>query len=220
MKAAIFDMDGLLLDSEQYYGRGWIEAGRIHGVNITWEIIRDNCGREKEYSRTYMKGLFGQDFDYDGFRAESRRIVAQWLGDDPMPPKPHAREILQELKALGYRLGLATSTAREVAMTQLEKLDMARYFDATCCGGEAQRGKPFPDIFLLVAQRLGVLPADCAVLEDSANGILAGNAAGMTTLWIPDIITPELRPDILEKATVLLPNLAEASQYLQERFTA
>lgn len=90
------------------------------------------------------------------------------------------------------------------------------YFNALCFGSQVERGKPFPDIFLLAAQQLKVAPEACVVLEDSPNGIAAAHAAGMTSLWIPDQVTPQERPDTAEMADYLFPNLKEAGQWLME----
>ena len=94
---------------------------------------------------------------------------------------------------------------------------MQNAFDATVCGIEAGRGKPFPDIFLLAAKTLGVAPEACVVLEDSPNGIAAAHAAQMTGIWIPDQITPEERPDTAELADMIFPTLEEAACWLKER---
>ena len=213
-KAAIFDMDGLLLDSERVYNAAWADTAKEQNIPMTTEMIHATIGMNSKVSEAYLKDKLGQDFDYHTFHDAARLLTYERLDAEGMPLKPHAQEILEELKADGWRLALATSTREFVALHCLDSRDLTKYFDELCFGSQVERGKPFPDIFLMAAEKLGVEPEACAVLEDSPNGVLAGLAAGMESIWIPDQITEEDRPDTAEAATYVFPTLKEASAHL------
>ncbi len=215
-QAAIFDMDGLLLDSERVYGAAWADTAREMGIPLTQEMIHATIGMNAKVSEQYMKGRLGEDFDFHTFHEAARHLTYRRLEEEGIPLKPYAAEILQWLTGEGWRLALATSTREHVARHLLEARGLMDYFNALCFGSQVERGKPFPDIFLLAAQQLKVAPEACVVLEDSPNGIAAAHAAGMTSLWIPDQVTPQERPDTAEMADYLFPNLKEAGQWLME----
>lgn len=213
-QAAIFDMDGLLLDSERIYGAAWADTAREMGIPLTQEMIHATIGMNAKVSEQYMKGCLGADFDFHTFHEAARHLTYRRLEEEGIPLKPHAAEILQWLTEAGWRLALATSTREHVARHLLQARGLMGYFDTLCFGSQVERGKPYPDIFLLAARRLGVAPEACVVLEDSPNGIAAAHAAGMTRLWIPDQITPQERPDTAQTADYLFASLEEAGQWL------
>ena len=213
-QAAIFDMDGLLLDSERIYGAAWADTAREMGIPLTQEMIHATIGMNAKVSEQYMKGCLGADFDFHTFHEAARHLTYRRLEEEGIPLTPHAADILQWLTEAGWRLALATSTREHVARHLLQARGLMGYFDTLCFGSQVERGKPYPDIFLLAARRLGVAPEACVVLEDSPNGIAAAHAAGMTSLWIPDQITPQERPDTAQTADYLFASLEEAGQWL------
>ena len=214
IKGAIFDMDGLLLDSEAQSIYSWPEAGREMGYEITRQMIRDITGTNHVNCRRIMTEYLGQDLDFERLYNLAVDLNYQRMVKLNMPLRPYAREILQDLKEAGFKLALGTSTNRDRAIEEMKIAGLYEFFDVFCFGNEVEQGKPAPDIFLLAAQRLGMEPGECAVLEDSPNGVLAGLAAGMESIWIPDQITEEDRPDTAEAATYVFPTLKEASAHL------
>ncbi len=215
-QAAIFDMDGLLLDSERVYGAAWADTAREMDIPLTLDMIHATIGMNAKVSERYLKGCLGEDFDFHTFHEAARHLTYRRLEEEGIPLKPYAAEILQELTAAGWRLALATSTREHVARGMLEAKGLIGYFHALCFGSQVERSKPYPDIFLLAAQRLEVEPSTCVVLEDSPNGIAAAHAAGMASLWIPDQVLPDERPDTAKIADHLFPSLKEAGQWLLE----
>ena len=211
---AIFDMDGLLLDSEAQSIYSWPEAGREQGYEITRQMIRDITGTNHVNCRRIMTEYLGADLDFERLYNRAVDLNYERMVKLNMPLRPYAREILENLKAAGVKLALGTSTNRDRAVEEMKIAGLYDFFDVFCFGNEVEKGKPAPDIFLLAAKRLGIEPADCAVLEDSPNGVLAALAAGMESIWIPDQITEEDRPDTAEAATCVFPTLKEASDHL------
>ena len=118
------------------------------------------------------------------------RSIKEELMENELAAKPFAVKALSVLKDHGFALGLATSSYRPVAERELEPFGMQAYFDSITCGDEIEHGKPAPDIYLLAAERLGMWPEECAVVEDSPNGVRAGAAAGMPVFLVPDTIEP------------------------------
>ena len=189
-QAAIFDMDGLLLDSERIYGAAWADTAREMGIPLTQEMIHATIGMNAKVSEQYMKGCLGADFDFHTFHEAARHLTYRRLEEEGIPLKPHAAEILQWLTEAGWRLALATSTREHVARHLLQARGLMGYFDTLCFGSQVERGKPWPDIFLKAAEKAHAAPADCLVLEDSEAGIQAAHAAGIDVLCVPDMKMP------------------------------
>ena len=129
------------------------------------------------------------DDDPDALTRECMAMMVEREKTD-LQLKPGAADLLPALKKAGYRLAVASSSPRDMVLTNLGRTGIDSYFDVVVCGDEVSRGKPDPDIFLLAAERLGLLPGDCYVLEDSPNGLLAARAAGCRPVMIPDLVPP------------------------------
>ena len=169
MKGAIFDMDGLLLDSERLYQSCWHQLARDRGLSLPSDFAVRITG--------------------SGPKRECMAMMVEREKTD-LQLKPGAADLLPALKKAGYRLAVASSSPRDMVLTNLGRTGIDGYFDVVVCGDEVSRGKPDPDIFLLAAERLGLLPGDCYVLEDSPNGLLAARAAGCRPVMIPDLVPP------------------------------
>jgi HAD superfamily hydrolase (TIGR01509 family) len=212
--AAIFDMDGLLLDTEAQSAYCWAKAGREMGYTITPEMIHSITGSNYAGCQEKMMGYLGGDLDFAWLYDRSCDLIYERMLELNMPLRPWAREILTKLRDAGVKLALATSTNRDRAETELKEAGIFAFFDTLVFGNQVEHGKPAPDIFLLAARKLNAAPENCAVLEDSPNGVAAGKAAGMYTLWVPDQITPSDQPDTADLADAVLPTLREAWELL------
>ncbi len=217
LKGAIFDMDGLLLDTEAQSVQCWPVAGQEMGYEITTEMVHAVTGTNHATCRAAMEAFLGPELDFERLYQRVGDLIFERMQQLKMPLRPYARQTLEMLKAAGFRLAVATSTNRDRAELELREAGLLAFFDVLAFGNEVEHGKPAPDIFLLAARRMDLLPAQCAVLEDSPNGIAAAAGAGMEGLWIPDQITPSERPDTAQLATSVFPTLREAGQYLMER---
>ncbi|HXH40143.1 MAG TPA: HAD family phosphatase [Thermoanaerobaculia bacterium] len=186
--AVIFDMDGLLLDSEPLYRVTWQTAAAELGCPIDDAFYARFVGRGNEEAERLLRERFGEALPLDEFRERWQRDWDRRLDLAPLPRKPGAIELLDLLESLGMARGLATSTPRSVALRCLG--DLAGRFAAFAFGDEVTHSKPAPDLFLLASQRLGVEPGHCLVLEDSEAGVRAARAAGMEVIIVPDLIEP------------------------------
>ncbi|HPP01843.1 MAG: HAD family phosphatase [Candidatus Omnitrophica bacterium] len=182
MKAVIFDMDGVLIDSEKIHQQAEIHSlGRL-GVQVTPADLKPFAGASRTLFREGLSQRFGHHLDWDAFFAEKDRVLFERMKD--VKPVPGVLPLLQELQANGMRLAVATSSQRPVLAFIMEKFNLDGVFDVKLCANDITRSKPDPEIFLLAADRLGIPPEDCAAVEDSINGVRAAKAAGMYTIAI------------------------------------
>jgi HAD superfamily hydrolase (TIGR01509 family) len=188
LRAVIFDMDGLLIDSEVIYRMAWLRAIGEFQREMPEEIFRRFLGRNNQDSRAMLAEIYGVDFDVSGFLDACGAIAGAHIDTHGIPHKPGLAELLAQLDERQLAAGVATSTRREWAMRSLGSL--AARFKVLTTGDEVTRGKPAPDIFLLCAERLQAAPHECLVLEDSEAGIRAAHAAGMAAIMIPDLVEP------------------------------
>jgi HAD superfamily hydrolase (TIGR01509 family) len=205
IEAVVFDLDGVLLDSEQLWDAAREQLAREHGGRWHDSAQRDMMGMSsREWSR-YMHETIGLAEPPE----EINREVVQRLADlyrRRLPVIPGAHEAVERLAAR-WPLGVASSSNRELIDLVLELLGVQHLFRATVSSEEVDRGKPAPDVYLEAARRLGVDPAFAAAVEDSQNGILAAKAAGMRVIAVPNRHFP---PDeqALAEADVVLDSLA------------
>ena len=187
-RAVIFDMDGLMLDSEIIYRAAWLRAIGEFRREMPEEIFRRFLGRNNRDARALLAEIYGADFDVEGFLDACRSFAGEHIETHGIAHKQGLAELLGQLDARGLAKGVATSTRREWAVRSLGAL--AARFEVLTTGDEVARGKPAPDIFLLCAERLRALPHECLVLEDSEAGIRAAHAAGMPVIMVPDLVEP------------------------------
>ncbi|MDO4287774.1 MAG: HAD family phosphatase [Eubacterium sp.] len=214
IKAVIFDMDGLMFDSEPVSVEAWVAAGKKMGVDITREMVMAVFGHNRSDLSDYWKKHFGQDFDSEK-AAEIREIEMQkYAREHGIPMKRGLSALLKYLDRKNYLFTIASSSSKALIHINTAMAGIADYFEMTVSGDEVRHGKPAPDIYLKAAQKLGVKPEECLVLEDSPAGIAAGAAAGMKTIMVPDMIAPtdkeraeaEMIADSLEEVIPWLEN--------------
>jgi HAD superfamily hydrolase (TIGR01509 family) len=206
IEAVVFDLDGVLLDSEEIWDRAREELARERGGRWHDRAQRDMMGMSStEWSR-YMHETIGLPESPEEISREVVRRLTS-LYREHLPELPGAREAVERL-ATRWPLGLASSSNRELIDLVLELMGVAHLFRATVSSEEVARGKPAPDVYLEAARRLGVDPTHAAAIEDSENGIRAAKAAGMRVLAIPNEHSPPAE-EALAQADVVLDSLAE-----------
>ena len=188
--AAIFDMDGLMLDTERFSQAFRRQIHEERGLPFQ-NLLPLTMGRNTAVTRRIYLEHYGEDYPFDEIREEIVRRWADYLRENPVPVKPGLFPLLDWLRERGIPRAVATSTSRESALPKLEKAGIAPYLDAMVFGDMVERSKPEPDIFLAAAGLLGADPARCLVLEDSPSGILAARRAGMLPVMVPDTLQPD-----------------------------
>ncbi len=190
-EAAIFDMDGLILDSEKAVIDCWDIVGERYNLEDIRTFAYSVIGRNVTDTNRMFEERYGPEPGALAVRAEKREIFWDRFEQGLVPLKPHAIELLKKMKELGMKIALASSSSREDVVYEMEVLGAKPYFDAIICGDQVTRSKPDPEIFLKAADMLGAAPSECIGLEDSFNGIRACKAAGLYTVMVPDILQPD-----------------------------
>lgn len=189
IKGVLFDMDGVLIDSEQITRQIFVDVCADLGYVFEPEEFVKFLGCTRQEDERVMHEKYGPDFPFDQMYDEYRRRLAAAITSGRDVTKPHLAECFASLKARGIKIALATSTARVEVEKYLPHIpEMQNVFDAMVCGVEAGRGKPFPDIFLEAARRLGLEIGECVGVEDSLKGLQALTAAGCVRVMIPDLL--------------------------------
>ncbi len=183
MFSVIFDMDGTLLDTQKICIPAWDYAGKNQGYKELGVHIENVCGMNFEGWSAYLLERY-PELDIERFRSEVREYI---LNHQKIRFKPGAKELMDFLDSHNIKYGLASGSSRHSVEHHLREVGAFERFSAIACGSETKNGKPAPDVFLLTAERLGVEPESCFVFEDSKNGVLAGNAAGMKVFGIKDV---------------------------------
>jgi HAD superfamily hydrolase (TIGR01509 family) len=215
-RAAVFDMDGLLLDSERPIRDAWMRATRELGVTISDADYLTVVGRNEVDSRAQLQRLLGAAVSYDAVRARAAVLIGEALGVDGYAVKAGVVALLQALQARRVTCVVASSTNHEEVRRRLAHAGLDGYFVAVSGGDEVERGKPRPDLFLLAAQRAGHDPEDCLVFEDSEHGARGAIAAGMAVVIVPDLKTPS--DDAAAASVTVLASLHDAQVHVVDWF--
>lgn len=213
MRAVIFDMDGVIFDSERATYECWLELSKKYGFNDLWTPYEKCIGVNYEKTKEIFLDFYGDDFPFETYcKEESKNYHLKYDGGN-LPIKPGVRELLQYLKEKGDFIAIASSTRTPTVELQISEAGIASFFDRVIGGDQIRRSKPAPDIFLKAAE--GVAADDFYVIEDSYNGIRAASAARMHPIMVPDMLpaTDEMK----ELADVVLPDLTAVIAWLKER---
>ncbi len=214
MKAIIFDMDGVLFDTEKLCRDNWIMLAREQGITDMEEVFMQCVGRNTNDTRTLLLNHYGQDFPYDSFRKRASNWFWNTVAKDGVPIKPGVYELLEYLKQAGYGIGLASSSRKESVISHLTSTGLLEFFSVIVTGDMVEHSKPQPDIYLLACDRMHVVPQEAYAIEDSFNGIRAAYAAGMKPIMVPDLIAPD---DEMEKISFCIcESLLEVRDFLSQ----
>lgn len=197
----IFDMDGVLIDSERQSNEGWLWAAGQLGVDMPMWLIDSFKGAPAEFCCKFFDDYYKGVIDYWEAKELRTQHVYKIRETEGIPVKKGVKDIFEYIRNNGLKCAVATSTRRESAEKTLHEIGVWDYLDAVVYGDEVERGKPEPDIFLRAAKAIGVNPSEAVVVEDSINGIKAGYAAGMRVVHIPDTIAID---DDIRKLTYMV----------------
>ena len=204
--AVIFDMDGVIFDSERVYMECCIKAAEKFGAENVEEVVRKCIGVTNEMTMQILREFFGADFPVDDYWKASIGYFWDFYNEHgALPMKKGVVEALTYLKEKGYPLAIASSTKTETVTKQLTDAGIVDFFTLIVGGNMVSRSKPAPDIFLKATELLKVEPGECFVIEDSYNGIKAAYAAGIPVVMVPDLLPPT--EETKEKTVAILPSL-------------
>ncbi len=213
IKAVIFDMDGLILDSERVARLCWQKAANEMGYCIDDKTFDAMTGVNSLAVAKVMYEALGAELDYDKLKKTASQYIIAYVDSPGIPLKPGFIELINFLQDNNIIRAVATSTYRQLAEYKLRSKAIIDYFQVIVCGDEIKNSKPAPDIFLRAAELLAMSSENCLVLEDSISGIKAAKAAGMRALMIPDLVRPNKEMRDLADAIIL--ELGQVIEYLQ-----
>lgn len=213
----IFDMDGLMFDTEKISFETWREAASLYNYQISKEIFEKTIGTNINKAKEIFIEQFGERFPFDLVRNERTKLTEEIVKTKGVPIKKGLLELIDYLNLKNVKMAVATSTSKSRALNLLSSVQIDNFFDCILCGDEIENSKPNPEIFLKVAERLNCVPSKCLVLEDSELGVVAANKAGMIPIMIPDFKEPsdEIQRLIFRR----LNNLLETKVFLEEIMT-
>ena len=213
-KAVIFDMDGLMIDSERVTYNEYVKKlEQLGHFDFTEELYKNCLGKNKQGICQVFIDHYGQDFPM----VEVWDDVHIWIDESlrkHVPKKKGLEQLLKYLKENGYKTIVATSSGRARVDEILNNAGLTDYFDDSICGDEVTHGKPNPEIFLTACQKLGVKPQEALVLEDSEAGILAAYDGHIDVICVPDMKYPE--PQYEKLVTKIVNSLDQVIDYLKE----
>ena len=195
IKAVIFDMDGVLIDTEKYYTKYWKEAARYSGFPFETEHGLFLRSFSRKYAQMFMTMIFGERFDMNTVRDRRKALMEPQLLADGIMKKPGVDTLLAALHERNIRTAVATASDWRRAKKYLEMIGILDQFDEIICVDMIENGKPMPDIYRYACEKLNLPPKYCIAVEDSPNGILSAYQAGCKAVMVPDLTGPD---DILK----------------------
>lgn len=214
MRAVVFDMDGVLFDTEVVCMKSWTAIAARWGLPGMEEVFPKCIGLNANDSRQVVLEAYGEDFDYPVFRQETAEWFRNYIEENGLPIKPGVHRLLDWLKENGYQIGLASSTRGESVFSHLKQAGIGGFFETVVTGDMVEHSKPRPDIYLLACERLGVEPGQAYAIEDSPNGIRAAHAAGLCPVMVPDMVEPD--GEILRLCRIVLRDLVQVLDFLKQ----
>lgn len=213
IKGVIFDMDGLMFDTERLTFE--IIRGTLADMGLEFSLdnyIKTIGMRSVEVAQSY-RDLYGEDFDNDEMHKEAMRRFWKYTAENGVPVKKGLFELLDCLKQQNITTALATSTTEKSAREILKRANVLDYFDCLICGDAVKHGKPDPEIYVTAVNAIGQRAKDCIALEDSINGIKSAYLAGLKAIMVPDLLKPndEIRPMLF----ALCDDLTQVIQYIK-----
>lgn len=214
-KAVIFDMDGIIFDSERLVLECWEKLAKEYHLENMHEAYLPCIGTNDIKTREIMIDHYGADFAYDEFRRESSVMFHEIVAREGLPVKKGVRELLEFLKSHRIPVGLASSTRLAVVTEELKQAGLYDFFQAVTGGDQLRRSKPEPDIYLMACEKLGVRPEDTYAVEDSYNGIRSSYSAGMMPVMVPDLLPPT--EEMRRKSVIVLEDLLQVRDWFRDR---
>ncbi len=212
--AVVFDMDGVIFDSEKLVVECWVETADKYGIVGVAETCKECLGLNRLAAKEKFLERYGQEFPYDSYKQEMSDLYHKRAREGALQMKPGVVELLRFLKDKDIKIALASSTREAVVKWELTDAGVIDYFDVIVCGDMVSRSKPDPEIFLKACELLQVEPETAFGIEDSYNGIRAAHAGGLRPIMVPDMAEPT--DEMRELSEMILPSLLDVKEYILE----
>lgn len=206
IEAVLFDMDGVLIDTEKYLTKFWRQAAEEYGLTLTEEDSYLFRSFSSKYAAPWFAETFGAQYDYWAIRERRKELMNEHLKLNGIEKKDGVDEVLHELRSLGVKTAVVTATDEKRARRYLREIGIVDLFDDIICTDMVERGKPFPDIYLYACEKIQRKPEQCIAVEDSPNGVRSASGAGCHVVMVPDLTQPdeELMKSLAARADSLL----------------
>ena len=212
-QAVVFDMDGVIFDTERLVIEFWKEVAKKHNIPNVEHTCIQCLGTNRVRTREIFLENYGADFPFDPYRAEVTELFNTHYNGVPLPTKPGVRELLSYLQEQDIKVGLASSTAQHLVRDEIGTAGLLPYFQTLVCGDMVEHSKPAPDIFLKACEILNADPTKSIAIEDSFNGIRSAHCAAMTPIMVPDQVQPT--DEIRTLAFHVMPSLLDVLNWLK-----
>lgn len=216
MKTVVFDMDGILFDTERLCYDNWMDAAEKYNLKDMDTFFPKCIGLNGNDCKQLFKEYFGESISYDFFQDLTSKMFWEYVEKKGLPVKEGVYKILPYLQQCGYKIGIASSTRYSSIVDHLKRAKIIEYFEVIVAGDMVEHSKPQPDIYLLACKKLGVEPSQAYAIEDSSNGIRAAYLAGMKPIMVPDIVSPS--DEIQNLCQHICKDLVEVMKYLNEEW--
>ena len=190
LKAIVFDMDGVLFDTETLCLRSWEKVAKKHNLGDVYGLCIASIGVSRKKSEEIFKNAFSPDFPFEEIRNEVSALCHSEIAEKGLPMKSGVKEILRFCKDNAIKIGLATSTRIETVISHLKRAEIFEFFDEIVCGDEVTNSKPSPEIYIKACEKLSVEPKFALAIEDSYNGVISSSGAGLRCIMVPDVLPP------------------------------
>lgn len=215
IRGVLFDMDGVILDSEKLYARFWAAGCESFGYSMTYQQALGMRSLNAQAGQTYLSSLFGPDISYPQVRAKRIELMDAYVEENGVEAKPGILPLLDYLTSRRIPYAITTASPLDRIQNHLGRLGLYQRFPHICTAHAVAQGKPAPDIYLLGAKTIGLPPESCLALEDSYTGLLSAHRAGCLASIVPDLDQPG--PEILDIAYAKLDSLTDVIDLLEER---
>ncbi len=217
MNAVIFDMDGLMFDTERVFMMAWDYAGEKMGIGKAGYMVIKTLGMNAQLTMQVWEEEFGTGYNREELRKYSKEFLEKFYSENKVPVKKGLYVLLQYLKEKNYKLAVASSSPKWEVEKHLRDAGVYDYFHAIVCGDMISKSKPEPDIYLKACELLGEDAQDCIAIEDSKNGLLSAHRAGCHPIMVPDLWQPD--EEIMQILYGKCVDLEEVKEFLKEQFS-
>lgn len=213
-KAVVFDMDGVIFDSERAFRECWVEFSKKYNIERIDEVYLRCTGVTTEGIRKILTDEYGEDFPFDAYIKDTYDLFHEKYDGGRLPMKKGVFELLSYLRQSEKKIALASSTATDMVINELRDAGVLRFFDKIVGGDMVKKSKPEPDIFLRACEELGVSPCDTYAVEDSFNGIRSAFSGGLRPIMVPDLLPAD--EEMEQKTEIILSDLIAVRDYLSD----
>lgn len=190
IKGVIFDMDGVIIDTEKWLQKFWVKSANELGYPMKPEHVLEIRSLPSQYAIPKLKAMVCSNFDYDAVKELRKKYMSEHIAKNGIEKKKGIDQLLRYIKDNDLLCAVATATAPDRTREYLSSLNILDYFDQIVCASMVANGKPAPDIYIEASNRLGLSTSSCIALEDSPNGVLSAYRAGCVTVMVPDLTQP------------------------------